>query len=192
MRQRLAFLLKYYLFWMAFFVVGKMVFLGWFGAETAQLPFATTLGIVWHGLRMDAAASAYVVAIPFMLMTFAIERTWRWIRRVVLWWTVIFVVFIAGLTMGDLELYKEWGFRIDATTARVDWTPAAAGMAAVCLNAQGPCGSFEYRFVVDVAPTRPPMPVARLTLVPPTVDLGNLLTADGQASSSPWYCCQGR
>ncbi|HTK55659.1 MAG TPA: sulfatase-like hydrolase/transferase, partial [Gemmatimonadales bacterium] len=127
MRARLAFLLKYYAFWMAFFVVGKFVFLTWFGHETAQLPFATTLGILFHGLRMDAAATAYIVAGPFLLLVFALERTWRWIRRVVLYWTTLLVVFVAGLTMGDLELYKEWGFRIDATWVQYLKSPKEFG-----------------------------------------------------------------
>ncbi|HYV47866.1 MAG TPA: PKD domain-containing protein, partial [Myxococcaceae bacterium] len=78
------------------------------------------------------------------------------------------------------------GFRIDATTGWVDWTPAAAGTAAVCVAAQGTCGHYEYRFSVTVAPTRPAMPVARLSLTPPppsSVNVGAPLTADGSLST---------
>lgn len=127
MRARLAFLLKYYLFWISFFLIGKLVFLGWFGGEVAQLPFLTTLGIIWHGLRMDVAATAYIAAIPFLLLLVAAQRTWRWIRRALLWWTVPVLTFVAGLTMGDLELYKEWGFRIDATWVQYLRNPTEFG-----------------------------------------------------------------
>jgi len=77
------------------------------------------------------------------------------------------------------------GFRIDATTGKVDWTPASAGTVAVCVAAQGTCGHFEYRFSVTVAPTRPAKPVASLSLTPSTVDVGAPLTADGRLSTSP-------
>jgi phosphoglycerol transferase MdoB-like AlkP superfamily enzyme len=127
MRARLLFLTKYFLFWLAFFVAGKVVFLTWFWRQTAELPFVTTLGVIWHGLRMDAAATAYVAAVPFLLVAISSFVPWRLIRKLLLWWTIPVVVYIAGLTMGDLELYKEWGFRIDATWVQYLKNPTEFG-----------------------------------------------------------------
>jgi len=80
------------------------------------------------------------------------------------------------------------GFRIDATTGSVDWTPAAAGTANVCVAARGTCGQFEYRFTVAVAPATPAMPVAKLTLTPNTAGVGASFTADGLLSTvQPLY-----
>ena len=124
MRPRLLFLLKYFLFWLGFFVAGKLVFLTWFLRQTAELPTATTVGIVLHGLRMDAAATAYLAAIPFLLVVASSFLPWRFIRPVIKWWTIPVLIYTAGLTMGDLELYKEWGFRIDATWLQYLKTPA--------------------------------------------------------------------
>ena len=123
MRPRLLFLLKYCLFWLGFFVVGKLVFLGWFYPQTFALPVGTTLAILVHGLRMDAAATAYLVAVPFVLTMLSTYAPWHWVRPVMIGWTLPLLVFIAGLTAGDLELYREWGYRIDATWLQYLNTP---------------------------------------------------------------------
>lgn len=124
MRPRLLFLLKYYLFWIFFFVVGKGMFLAWYTEQSAALPFSTLLGVFLHGLRMDAAAAAFFAAVPFLLVALSVLFPWRYLRRVVLWWTIALVIFAAGLTVGDLKLYEEWGFRIDSTWVRYLETPA--------------------------------------------------------------------
>ena len=127
MRPRLLFLLKYCLFWLGFFVVGKVVFLSWFYPQTEALPAATTIGIILHGLRMDAAATAYLAAVPFVLILLSTYAPWHWIRPIVIGWTLPLLVFIAGLTAGDLELYREWGYRIDATWLQYLSTPTEMG-----------------------------------------------------------------
>ncbi|HSC20418.1 MAG TPA: sulfatase-like hydrolase/transferase [Solirubrobacterales bacterium] len=127
MRPRLLFLLKYCLFWLAFFVVGKLVFLAWYFPQTAALPLSTTLGIVFYGLRMDATATAFVAAVPFLLVLASTVVPWRLVRPLLFWWTAPLVVFVGGLTAGDLELYKEWGYRIDATWLQYLRTPTEMG-----------------------------------------------------------------
>lgn len=127
MRPRLLFLAKYSLFWLGFFVVGKLVFLAWFYPQTAALPVGTTLGIIVHGLRMDATATAFVVAVPFLLVLASTVVPWRVIRPVVFWWTAPLLLFTAGLTAGDLELYREWGYRIDASWMQYLKTPTEMG-----------------------------------------------------------------
>ncbi|HEU4570869.1 MAG TPA: LTA synthase family protein [Gemmatimonadales bacterium] len=123
MRPRLLFLLRYCLFWLGFFVLGKLVFLAWFYPETLTLPAGTAVGIVVHGLRMDAAATAYLAAVPFVLVTLSTFAPWHWLRPIILGWTVPLIVFVAGLTAGDLELYREWGYRIDASWLQYLDTP---------------------------------------------------------------------
>lgn len=124
MRSRLAFLLKYVLFWSAFFITGKGVFLAWYWAQTRVLGIGTIFGVFLHGLRMDAAAIAYLAAVPFLLVTASVFIPWKFIRPLLIGWTILVLVIATGLTIGDLKLYEEWGFRIDATWVRYLETPA--------------------------------------------------------------------
>jgi phosphoglycerol transferase MdoB-like AlkP superfamily enzyme len=114
-KDRLKFLLAYFVFWVGFFVVGKLIFLAWYWRQAAAAGFGTTVGIVVHGLRMDAAAAAHVIAIPIVCVLLSSYVPWRWLRPVVLWWTVALLALVAGLTAGDIGLFREWGFRIDST-----------------------------------------------------------------------------
>jgi len=124
MRSRLAFLLKYTGFWLSFFVVAKGAFLVWYWAQTRALSFGTILGVFVHGLRMDAAATAYLAAVPFLLVAVSAFVPWRFVRPVLIGWSVLILLVATALTIGDFKLYEEWGFRIDATWVRYLETPA--------------------------------------------------------------------
>jgi phosphoglycerol transferase MdoB-like AlkP superfamily enzyme len=124
MRSRLLFLGRYLLFWLAFFVTGKAVFLAWYWAQTKGLGIGAIFGAFFYGLRMDAAATAYVSALVFILVALSAMVPWRFVRPLILGWTVFLLFIVVGLTIGDLKLYEEWGFRIDATWVRYMETPS--------------------------------------------------------------------
>ncbi|HET7024375.1 MAG TPA: LTA synthase family protein [Gemmatimonadales bacterium] len=115
MRARLRFALVYFACWVGYFVVGKVLFLAWYWSDTSALGIGTLLGVFWHGLRMDAAAAAYLMLVPLLVLMATSYLPWRHLRWVVVTWTVAFVLVVAALTIGDLGLFREWGFRLDST-----------------------------------------------------------------------------
>jgi phosphoglycerol transferase MdoB-like AlkP superfamily enzyme len=148
MRARLLFLLKYLGFWLAFFVTGKAVFLAWYWAQTKGLGLGTVLGAFLHGLRMDAAATAYLSALVFIFTALSAVVPWRFVRPVILAWSLLLLFIVVGLTLGDLKLYEEWGFRIDATWVRYMETPA--GVAATI--ADTPLAALFFVWVLLFVP----------------------------------------
>lgn len=115
MRERLRFLGVYFACWVGYFIVGKLLFLAWYWRDTTALGVGTFLGVLWHGLRMDAASAAYLMAVPIICAVLSSYLPWRFLRPLVVAWTLLFILVVAGLTIGDLGLYREWGFRIDST-----------------------------------------------------------------------------
>ena len=115
MRARLRFALVYFGCWIGYFLIGKVIFLAWYWRDTATLGVGTLLGVFWHGLRMDAASAAYLMVVPLIVLMGSSYIPWRFLRWIVVTWTVAFVVVVAGLTIGDLGLFREWGFRLDST-----------------------------------------------------------------------------
>lgn len=115
MHARLRFALVYFGCWIGYFVVGKAIFLAWYWRDTATLGIGTLLGVFWHGLRMDAASAAYLMVVPLIVLMGSSYIPWRFLQWIVVTWTVAFVVVVAGLTIGDLGLFREWGFRLDST-----------------------------------------------------------------------------
>ncbi|MBG8554064.1 LTA synthase family protein [Hymenobacter guriensis] len=134
MNNRFAFQPRYFLFWLLFFLVAKLLFLSYYHQLAAPLPLAEMAQIVIFGLRLDASAAAYLSLPPFLLFLadclagprFPLERLLRFV-------TAVAVLVVSVLTVADLELYHAWGFRLDATPLQYLNTPtemaASAGSA---------------------------------------------------------------
>ena len=65
--------------------VQKPVFMAWYGAEAAGAGLAGWLGVLLHGLWLDATVAGYVTALPLLitLLSFWVrfpERMWRRLR----------------------------------------------------------------------------------------------------------------
>ena len=115
MLGRLKFILYYWIIWILFFQLCRLLFVLYHTKQTSQLPFKTTFLSFIYGLRMDLSMSAYIL-IPvclFVLLSVFIG----FFRRSLLYriYTYIILFFVLLVVTADLEIYKQWGFRIDAT-----------------------------------------------------------------------------
>lgn len=123
MKGRLATLVRYYLFWVGFFVAARLLFLVYHHARTSRLGASTIAGIVLHGARMDLSAAAYLTVLPALLLAVSPWISARVVRGIIACYTVTLIAFVALLTTIDLELYTAWGFRLDATPLQYLNTP---------------------------------------------------------------------
>jgi phosphoglycerol transferase MdoB-like AlkP superfamily enzyme len=137
-KNRFAFQPRYFLFWLVFFVGAKALFLLYHASKTATLSAGTIAGIFGYGLRLDASAAAYLSVLPFLLLLVGSLLGRRfptgWLIRL---YTAVACVLVALLTTADLELYRAWGFRLDATPLQYLSSPgemaASAGSAPLLL-----------------------------------------------------------
>ena len=69
----------------------------------------------YYGLRMDASFAAYICIFPFLV--FLIKSVFLRLpdRKIIRVYTSFLVIVLSFLVIADLELYKSWGFRMDAT-----------------------------------------------------------------------------
>ncbi|UOR06707.1 sulfatase-like hydrolase/transferase [Hymenobacter aerilatus] len=121
---RFAFQPRYFLFWLLFFVVAKLLFLVYQWADTAMLPLSTVARIFGYGLRLDASATAYLCLLPFALLTLGglLGPNFR-LERLVRGFSAVAGVVVSFLSVADLALYQAWGFRLDATPLQYLNTP---------------------------------------------------------------------
>ncbi|MBC6605741.1 LTA synthase family protein [Hymenobacter sp. BT188] len=138
MRNRFAFQPWYFLFWLVFFVAAKAIFLGYHTAKMAKLSWATVGGIFGYGLRLDASTAAYLCILPFVLLLGGNLAGPRFpTDRLIRFYTAVMGVVVSVFTVADLELYRAWGFRLDATPLQYIDSPAeimaSAGSAPVLL-----------------------------------------------------------
>ena len=137
MRNRFAFQPRYFLFWLLFFELGRVLFLGYQHVAAAQLSFGTLLGTFAYGMRLDASAAAYVCLLPFILLMVGSLLPRLPVGRLLSGYSAAVGLVLAFLMTVDLELYRTWGFRLDDTPLQYLNSPqemaASAGSAPVGL-----------------------------------------------------------
>ena len=109
MRDKLLFLLKYYLFWIVFSWVAKVVFLIYQYKETATLTGHDYMMIFAKGFRMDLSFGGYVILLSCVLMAIGVFLSAKILKRIFSCLTLLLLVVSSLIIVGDLELFKNWG-----------------------------------------------------------------------------------
>lgn len=131
MRDRLRFFGLLSLFWLAFFVVGRILFFTYLYSQTSALTLKEILMPFALGLRMDAAMTAYWMIITGLVFTaspFISNRTTAHIQGS---FSIFFLILCSLIVVADLELYKHWGFRINSTPLMYIGAEAAGSISLV-------------------------------------------------------------
>jgi phosphoglycerol transferase MdoB-like AlkP superfamily enzyme len=115
MKARLKFFGLLGLFWISFFTVGRILFFLYLYPQTAQLSLREILLPLFLGLRMDAAMAGYWLLIPGLLFIASAFLSNLIIYRLQGLFTTLLLLVSGLLIITDLELYKQWGFRINTT-----------------------------------------------------------------------------
>ena len=126
MRDKLLFLLKYYLFWVVFSWVAKVVFLIYQYKETATLTGYYYVMIFAKGFRMDLSFGGYVILLSCVLMAIGVFLSAKILKRIFSCLTLLLLVMSSLIIVGDLELFKNWGYHMDATPLFYLKTPGEA------------------------------------------------------------------
>jgi phosphoglycerol transferase MdoB-like AlkP superfamily enzyme len=123
MGSKFKFLLLYFLSWIVFFDLLRLLFLLYHLDKTRELSFSTILNTFWYGLRMDMSLAAYILApvCLFVLLSLIIPFFRRRIIYRIYTFLILFVILLTAVA--DLEIYNAWGFRIDATPLQFLQTP---------------------------------------------------------------------
>lgn len=127
MTKQLVGFLKYFIFWMIFFLLSKVLFLAWNYDLTNQLSCSEIGGIFWHGLKMDVSTACYLLVLPGLLMSFRLFIPFRFVNRSISIYTLVLLIIASVLTVLDLGLYPHWGTRVNVTVFNYINDPVAIG-----------------------------------------------------------------
>lgn len=126
MKQRIRYLLKFYLLTVVIFIVGKV---GFMLCNASGHPFSTgdVLDVLRHGLSLDLSMALYLFCIPFLCVLVSIwlpcEKVFRYLLRV---FYVFIAIAMALAFVADTSLYKFWLFKLDASCLQYLETPTEA------------------------------------------------------------------
>lgn len=125
MTKQLVGLLKYFIFWMTFFMLAKVLFLTWNYDQTSMLSGAEIAGIFWHGLIMDVSTSCYLLLVPGLMIGFRFFLPAGFVNRFIQVYTLLLLLFASLLAVPDLGLYPHWGTRVNVTVFNYISDPVA-------------------------------------------------------------------
>lgn len=115
MKQRLIVLFAGFIAWTLFFLIARGLFMGYHSVLSNELSIMEMILVFVHGIRMDFSMAGYysllpglIYALGFFLNGTRIWPVWISYHAILLFITTFIIVL-------DFELYKHWGFRLDAT-----------------------------------------------------------------------------
>ena len=129
MKERVLYLVKFYVATLLFFLVAKIGFMLYHHGGH-DFTFTDMLQVLGHGLSLDLSTSLYILIIPFLL---TILSLWinlsRWIFR---GYYIIIAIILSLAFVTDTSLYEFWLFKLDASCLQYLETPTEA-MASVSM-----------------------------------------------------------
>jgi len=123
MKSRLTYFLKYYAFWLVFFVLQKPIFLVWQHALMGDITGMDYLRVIGHGLPLDASVAAYCTALVGLWLAVSVwwrSRAWQVVVDV---YTGLMVAIGLSVLLGDNGCFPSWGYHLDKTVGEFLRTP---------------------------------------------------------------------
>jgi phosphoglycerol transferase MdoB-like AlkP superfamily enzyme len=106
--------IKFFLFWLLFFMLTRATFELYFYNKLKGVSFGEIAKTFLYGIRMDASATAYIAVIPllaFIVNWFIPNSTIKSIWLKVYVWVLLF--FISLIAIVDLGIFTEWGAKVN-------------------------------------------------------------------------------
>lgn len=115
MRLRIRFFFSLFLFWLFVNLFSKLLFILFHFQKLLSAEFSALPEIFWYGMKLDLSASAYLMAIPALIMIFTTTIRGNYVKPVFNGYVLLILTILGLLLVVDLELYSFWGFRLDRT-----------------------------------------------------------------------------
>ncbi|MDR1415316.1 MAG: LTA synthase family protein, partial [Odoribacteraceae bacterium] len=125
MKGRLLFWLKYYVAWILFSWTARGIFLCYQWGETRALSPADILRAFWTGTRMDLSLGGYVMMLVSLVLAASVFWPARRSRQLLNALTAILLAIAGMVIAGDLEVFRNWGYHVDASPLLYINTPGA-------------------------------------------------------------------
>jgi hypothetical protein len=111
-KRIVAFMARYNLFWLLYFLLCRIVFVCYHAANIRDL--SSLPGIFGYGAYMDLSASCALTVIPYLAWCTKRFLPIPGLRRGVNLYSALLIVLVALITVADLQVCEEWGTKLNA------------------------------------------------------------------------------
>ena len=124
--KRIQFLLRFFIFWLILFFFSRILFLGYNFSLAKEMTVLEYLEVFVRGLWMDTSMTGYFALIASLFMALFFFYKGRYLRVVFDTFAFLLLLFVVPIVLADVELYRNWGFRMDSTPLLYLKTPLEA------------------------------------------------------------------
>jgi phosphoglycerol transferase MdoB-like AlkP superfamily enzyme len=110
----LGFTIRYAGFWLLYFFICRLAFVCYHGSKLAGFTPGTVAGIFGYGAYADLSAACYVIVIPYLLWFANSLFPFRAAKKIIHGYSYLFIIVASVVTVGDLQVYQEWGTKLNA------------------------------------------------------------------------------
>jgi len=102
------------LFWLILFTVERVVFLLWYNDMLIRdsIGFSEILAVFPHAFKLDMATAAYLLVLPFLVLTVRIFVRGIWINKVIKIYMALFVIVYVLICVAEIGLFREWNTKL--------------------------------------------------------------------------------
>lgn len=114
------------MFWLILFASYRLAFIVYQFENLESLKFNEFVNIFIRGAWMDTSLAGYILLLTFLLLALFFWVYPRTLSKIISALTAMLLLVINTVAISDMELYRNWGFRIDATPLLYLETPKEA------------------------------------------------------------------
>lgn len=126
MIKRLNFTIRYFIFWVLLFSFFRLAFMLYQFELFKSIKLNELPHILVRGAWMDASLAGYILLLAYLMLTLLFHFQGNQLKKVFNTLTFILLTTVSIVVISDMELYRNWGFRIDATPLLYLKTPKEA------------------------------------------------------------------
>lgn len=196
MLKSLLFFIRFFIFWLLFFFINRLIFILIYHQKVAAVPLKEIATTFYHAIPLDLSMTAYIAVIPLLSYIFwllsgrkVVELKWVSVYNFIL------VVICSLLTVVNFNIYREWGSKVNAKAMSFAFSSPKEAMASSASSPLGlsisllvllvVTGFFLQRFVVSRKLTFSASPVWLRTILCLVLLAANFLLIRGGLGGSP-------
>ncbi|WP_316811530.1 LTA synthase family protein [Pedobacter heparinus] len=196
MLKSLLFFLRFFLFWLLFFFIDRLIFIFIYHRQLTSVPFSERAATFYHAISLDLSMTAYLAVIPLLSYIYwllngrkIVELKWLSVYNQIL------IVLFSILAVVNFNIYREWGSKVNAKALGFAFNSPREAMASSASSPVGlsisllilliALGLFLQRFVVSGKLTFAAMPIWIRMIACLVLVGGNFLLIRGGLGKSP-------
>ncbi|WEK17606.1 MAG: sulfatase-like hydrolase/transferase [Candidatus Pedobacter colombiensis] len=196
MLKSLLFFIRFFLFWLLFFFIDRLIFIFIYHQKLAAVSFKETAATFYYALPLDLSMTAYIAVIPLLSYIYWLLNGRKTVK--LKWLSVyntILILICSILSVVNFNIYREWGSKVNAKALGFAFSSPKEAMASSASSPLGlsisllvllaVLGLFLQRFVVSRKLTFTTSPIWTKILLCIALTGANFLLIRGGIGVSP-------